>query len=148
MQCRGRWSLSGQNFLYVWFDYNDVSCWLLFSGENLWSCLGVLLGSYLIYGMNQVSLRPIRSGTPICELHFTRSVQSGGILTSLMNGTEENSSSKTTWYLFDAWPVAVLRTRDTDPAWNDYWPSYIPVYEWGPNLGNPSMLPFNLAPKT
>ena len=66
---------------------DGVRVLILFSGATLGSRVGVSMGSYSRPGVNQGSLRSIFSGAPLCGLRFTRSVQFGGIVTSLMNVT-------------------------------------------------------------
>ena len=58
--------------------YNGVDLLLLFSGVTIGTWVGVFMVSYSIYGVNQVSLRSIWSGVPLCELHFKRFFQFGG----------------------------------------------------------------------
>ena len=97
---------------------NNMSVLLVFYGSMLGSRLGVLLGYSSRSGVNQVYLRSIVSGAPLCELRFTISFQFGGIVTSLINGNVENSSWNTTWNLSETWTVSGFRTRATDTAWN------------------------------
>ena len=120
---------------------------LLFYGETLGSWLGVYLGSSSRSGVNQVSLGSILPGAPLCEMHFTRSVQFGVIVTSLMNGTVENSSSNTTHNWGETWLVSGFRTRATDTPWNGEWQRYILEYERGSHLDSPAMLPCNIESK-
>ena len=77
-------------------DCSNVRVLLLFSGATLSSWLGIFLGYFSRYGVNQVSLRSIFSGAPLHDICYTISIQFGGIVTSLMNITVEKSSSKTT----------------------------------------------------
>ena len=76
--------------------YDNVIIFLLFYGATLRTWVGVSMGSYSRSGVNQVSLSSILSGAPLFEMHCTKYVQFGGIFPSLINGTVENSSSKTT----------------------------------------------------
>ena len=89
-------------------DCDGVSLLLLLSEATLGSWLGVLMISYSISEVNQVFLRSILSGAPICELCCTISVKFGFIVPSLMNGTLESSSSNTTWNWVETRSVAVL----------------------------------------
>ena len=127
---------------------NDVIIFLLFFGATIGTWVGILLGYSSKYGLNQVSLWWIISGSSLCELRCTCFVQFGDIVPSLMNGTVENSSSNTTWNWSDTWPVAGFRTRATDPAWNGECPIYIPACEWGYHLGSPAILPCYLTSNT
>ena len=68
---------------------SDCGC-LLFYGAMISLYLGVSLRYSSIYRVNQVSLRSILSGAPLCEMVCTRSVQYGGIVTYVMNGAIEN----------------------------------------------------------
>ena len=74
----------------------DVSIFLLFSSDTLRILVEVSLGSSSRSGVNQVYLRSVLSGSPLCEMSCTRSVQLGGIMPSLINGAVENSSYNTT----------------------------------------------------
>ena len=85
-----------------------------FSGANFGSWLRVSLWYSSRYRVNQLPLSSILSFPPLYRLRWTRSVQFGGIVISLMNITMENSSSNTTWNWGDTWPVAWFRTRYTD----------------------------------
>ena len=67
------------------------------SGVTISTWVGILVVSSSRSGLNQVSFRSINSCKPICDMCCTRYFQFGGILTSLMNGTFENSSSNITW---------------------------------------------------
>ena len=104
-------------------DCNNTSVILLLSGETIGLWLGVSMGSYSIYGVNQVSLRSIFSDAPLCEMRCKIFVQFGGIVPSLMNKAVKISSSNTTWNWGETWPVYGFRTRATDSAWNDECPS-------------------------
>ena len=114
-------SLTGPSFL-CGIDCDGVSVLLLLYGAMISSWLRVSLKSYSQYVVNQVSLRSIFSGAPLCELCCTISVQFGDIVSSLINGTVENSSSNTTWNLGETWPVAIFITRATYTAWNGDFP--------------------------
>ena len=57
-------------------------------------------------------------GTPLCELRCKICVQFGDILTSLINGNVENSSSNTKLNLGETLPVDGLTSRSTESAWN------------------------------
>ena len=127
-------------------DGNGVIMLSLLSGEKLSSQLGVSLGSYPRYGVNQSSLRLILSGSPLYELRCTRSVQFWCIVPYLMNGTVENSPSSTTWNWGETWPVSGFITRATDTAWNGEWPIYIPVYEGCSHMSSPDILIGKLHP--
>ena len=67
--------------------------------KTLVLCLGVFLGSSSMYGVNHVSMRSIFYGVPLCCICCTRTVQLVGIVSSLINGTFENSYSTNTWNL-------------------------------------------------
>ena len=56
-----------------------------------WSFFGIFIKSRV----NQLCWGSIFSGSPLCELHCTITVQFGGILPYLMNGNLENSLSNT-----------------------------------------------------
>ena len=101
-----------RDFLYVRFGLLlFVNIW-----SNAWLVSWIFMRYYSRYGVNQVSLRSILSVKLICDLHCTRSVQFGGIVTYLMNETVDNSSSNTTWNCGKKWPVARLSTISTNPA--------------------------------
>ena len=131
-------SLAGTSFT-CGLGCNCVRMLLLFSGATLGSRLGGFLRSSLRYWVNQVFLRSIWSGAPICDLRYTRYVQFGVIVPSLMNGTVDNSSSNTTWNWGETWPVSGFITRDTYPAWNVEWPRYIPAHEQGYHFFSPDI---------
>ena len=65
-------------------------------GLAIGSCLGVFIVSSSVSGMDHVSLIPMFYSVPLFKMYYTRSVQFGSIVPSLMNGNVENSSSKTT----------------------------------------------------
>ena len=102
-------------------DCDNVSVLLLLTGMALGSWTGVLLGYFSILRVNQVSLRPMFSVETLCELRCTRYFQFGGIVTSIMNGTVEISSSNTTWNLGETLQVYGFITRAIGPAWNFDW---------------------------
>ena len=67
----------GANVLYSFYNF----------GTALASRLGVFLGISSIFRVKYVSLKSMLLDAPICDLHCTRSIQFGGIVTYLMNGT-------------------------------------------------------------
>ena len=81
-------SLDGPSCMYG-LDWDDVRVLLLLSWATLGSCLGVSLGYSSIFGGNQLSLKSILYFEPLCYMSCTRSVQFGGIVHYLMNGTTE-----------------------------------------------------------
>ena len=129
-------------------ECDNVSIFLLLSGVTIGIRVGVLLLSSSIYGVNQVSLRSILSGAPIYYMRCTISIKFEDIVTSLMNGTVENSSSNTTWNWGDTWPVDRFITIATYPAWNSECTRYISSHDRGSHLGSPDKLPCNISSKT
>ena len=96
---------------------DGVIIFILFSGEIISTWVRVLLWSSSRSRVNQVSLRTILSGAPLREMRCTICFQFGGIVSSLMNVTVENSSSNTTWNWGEKWSVAGFRIRATNTAW-------------------------------
>ena len=80
--------LGGPSFTFG-LDGNDASMLFLFSllGTMLILCLGVFMRSSSRSGVKHVYFRLIFSGALIFRIHFTRYVQLGGIVTSLINLT-------------------------------------------------------------
>ena len=103
-------------------DCGGVIISLLFYCVTFGTCVGVSLGYYSISGVNQIYLRSIVYGAPLCDLSCKRYFQFGGMVPYLMNGTVENSSSNTTWNWGETWPVVGFRTRVTYTALNDKGP--------------------------
>ena len=147
-QFRSIRSLSGRTFFYVQFRLRQHECFIIICWRDSWLVTGVSLLSYPRSVLNQVSLRSIFSGAKLYDLCCTRSVQFGGIVPSLMNGTVKNSSSNITQNWCETWKVAGFRTRSTDPAWNGEWPILIPINEQSYHLGSPATFPCNLSSKT
>ena len=115
---RVRRSLSGWTSVYVqfWMRQRQSFNITIWSNACIVNCF--FLGFTSWYGVDQVSLSSILSGTSLCHLCCTRSVQFGFIVPSLINRAEENSSSNTKWNWGKTWPVSGFRTRANDPAWN------------------------------
>ena len=103
--------------LTCYTEFDGVTIFILFSGENISTWVGVILWSFSRSGMNKLSLKTILSGAPLCELRCTICFQFWGIVSSLVNVTVENSSSNTTWNWVETWSVAVFNIRATNPAW-------------------------------
>ena len=84
----GKWTF--MKFRGISYTCGLDCCCLLISGAMLGLCLGVSMASYSRFVVNEVYLISILSGAPFFELHCTRSVQFGGIVPSIMNGTVED----------------------------------------------------------
>ena len=65
-------------------------------GTTLVSCIGVLLRSSSIPGLNHLSFSSMLYSERICEIHCTRYVKFEGIMPSLMDGNVLNLLSSTT----------------------------------------------------
>ena len=59
-------------------------------GTAIGSCRVNFIGYSSRYRVNHVFLKSIFSGAPFCYLSYIRSIQYGGIFTSLINGNVEN----------------------------------------------------------